>query len=184
MEDKRGLKREHSPFVEGSPPPRDTKTPPLTPSGSPPPPGSLSEVSSHRSRSPIFEQGGPSGKVTVVDLSSSSDEEEPIPDTSHDFEFAQHLYGELNYALLGPPGDGKIIIISNSDEEEEACEETPADAKPAPSATTVKPSTPVASPADVDEDPGATPNDSNDGLALCQDAGKSSSSSREEPNTP
>jgi hypothetical protein len=86
--------------------------------------------------------------------------------------------------FLGPPGDGKIIIISNSDEEEEACEETPADAKPAPSATTVKPSTPVASPADVDEDPGATPNDSNDGLALCQDAGKSSSSSREEPDTP
>jgi hypothetical protein len=65
----------------------------------------------------VFEQGGPSGKAPVVDLSSSLNEEDLIPDTSHDFEFAQCLYGELHRALLGPPGDGKIIILSNSDEE-------------------------------------------------------------------
>jgi hypothetical protein len=55
----------------------------------------------------------------VVDLSSPSDEEEPIHDTSHDFEFAQHLFGELNRDLLGPPGDDKVIIHSDSDKEKE-----------------------------------------------------------------
>jgi hypothetical protein len=52
-----------------------------------------------------------------VDLSSYSDEEDLIPDTSHNFEFAKHLYSELNRVLLGPPGDGKIIMLSDSDEE-------------------------------------------------------------------
>jgi hypothetical protein len=109
--------------------PSDTKTPPSASSGSPLPLRSLSETSSRRSCSPVFEQGGPSKKTLVVDLSSSSDKEDPIPDTSHNFEFAQRLYGELNRSLLGPPGDGKIIIISDSGEEEEACEETDASAK-------------------------------------------------------
>jgi hypothetical protein len=53
-------------------------------------------------------------KAPVVDLSSSSDEENLIPDTSHDFEYTQRLYSELNHALLGPPGDGKIIILSST----------------------------------------------------------------------
>jgi hypothetical protein len=52
----------------------------------------------------------------VVDLSSYSDEEDLIPDTSHNFEFAKHLYSELNRVLLGPP-DGKIIMLSDSNEE-------------------------------------------------------------------
>jgi hypothetical protein len=52
----------------------------------------------------------------VVDPSSYSDEEDLIPNTSHNFEFAKHLYSELNSALLGPPGDG-IIILSDSNEE-------------------------------------------------------------------
>jgi hypothetical protein len=59
----------------------------------------------------------------VVDLSSSSDEEDLIPDTSHDFEFAQRLYGELNCAFLISPGNGKIIILSNSGEEKEEVRE-------------------------------------------------------------
>jgi hypothetical protein len=59
----------------------------------------------------------------VVDLFSSSHEEDPIPDTSHDFEFTQHLYGELNRALLGPPDDGKIIILNDSDKEKEEVHE-------------------------------------------------------------
>jgi hypothetical protein len=59
----------------------------------------------------------------VVDLSSSLDEEDLIPDTSRNFEFAQRLYGELNHALLGPSGDGQIIILSDSDEEKEEVHE-------------------------------------------------------------
>jgi hypothetical protein len=59
----------------------------------------------------------------VVDLFSSSHEEDPIPDTSHDFEFTQHLYGELNRSLLGPPDDGKIIILNDSDKEKEEVHE-------------------------------------------------------------
>jgi hypothetical protein len=54
----------------------------------------------------------------VIDLSSSSDEEDLIADTSHNFEFAQRLYDELNRVVLGPLDDGKIIILSDSDEEE------------------------------------------------------------------
>jgi hypothetical protein len=101
----------------------------------------------------------------VVELSSYSDEEDPIPDTSCNFEFTQRLYDELNRALLGLPGDGKVIIISNSEEEVEAHEETTTEVEATPSAAAEKSSTPSASPADVDEDPGAMPNDSSDGLA-------------------
>jgi hypothetical protein len=57
-------------------------------------------------------------KAPVIDLSSSSDEEDLIAATSHDFEFTQRLFGELNRAVLGPPGDDKVIILSDSDEEE------------------------------------------------------------------
>jgi hypothetical protein len=44
----------------------------------------------------------------MIDLASSSDEEGLIPDASHDFEFVQQLFGELNRDLLGPPGNGKM----------------------------------------------------------------------------
>jgi hypothetical protein len=54
----------------------------------------------------------------VIDLSSSSDEEDLIAATSRDFEFTQRLFGELNRAVLGPPGDDKVIILSDSDKEE------------------------------------------------------------------
>jgi hypothetical protein len=54
----------------------------------------------------------------VINLSSSSDEEDLIAATSHDFELAQRLFGELNHAVLGPPDDGKIIVLSDSNEEE------------------------------------------------------------------
>jgi hypothetical protein len=121
----------------------------------------------------VFEQGGPSKKTPVVDLFSSSDEEDIIPNTSHDFEFTQRLYDELNRALVGPSDDGKIMINSDSNEEEEVHEETITDAKATPSAAVVKPSTLAASPTDVDEDPGAMLNDSND-MSPGQDVGKSS----------
>jgi hypothetical protein len=46
------------------------------------------------------------------------EEEDLITDTSHDSEFTQRLYDELNHAILGPPANGKIIILSDSNEEE------------------------------------------------------------------
>jgi hypothetical protein len=125
MKDKRGIKRSRFPSKEGSPSPSDIKTPPPVPSGSPPPPGSPSEISSRRLCSPVFEQGSqdPSGKASVMDLSSSSDEGDLIADVSRNEEFARRLFGDLNCDVLGPPGDGKIIIFSDSDEEEEEVRE-------------------------------------------------------------
>jgi hypothetical protein len=64
----------------------------------------------------MFEQGGPSEKVPVVDLSSSSDEECLIPDILRDGEFTKKLFGNLNR-------DGKIIILSDPDEKEEEVRE-------------------------------------------------------------
>jgi hypothetical protein len=58
-----------------------------------------------------------------VDLSSSSDEESLIANTSRDEEFAKRLFGDLNRNFLGPPDDGKIITLSDSDEEEEEVHE-------------------------------------------------------------
>jgi hypothetical protein len=52
------------------------------PSMSPPPLGSPSEISSRCPHSLVFEQGGPSGNIPVIDLSSSSNEEDFFVDTS------------------------------------------------------------------------------------------------------
>jgi hypothetical protein len=98
----------------------------------------------------VFEQGGPSRKAPVIDLSSSSDEEDLIAATSHDFEFTQRLFGELNCAVLGPPGDGKIIILIDSDEEE-VCEEKTTDTEYAAASATVNPASTAF--ADVDDAP-------------------------------
>jgi hypothetical protein len=173
MEDKRGTKRPHFPFADGSSSPNDAKTPPPVPSGSPPPPGSMSEITSRHPRSPVFEQGGPSGNIPVIELSSSSDEEDFFTDTSWDAEFTRRLFGDLN--LLGPPSDDKVIVLSDSDEEEEAREETAAGADVA-SSTTLKYSTPAPSIADADEDPGKMQDDNSDDIAPGQDTGKSSGS--------
>jgi hypothetical protein len=69
MEDKRGTKRLCSPSKEGRPSPNGAQTSPLAPTGSPPPPGSPSEISSCCPCSLVFEQGGPSEKAAVIDLS-------------------------------------------------------------------------------------------------------------------
>jgi hypothetical protein len=100
-------------------------------------------------------------------LSSSSDEEDSIADNSHDFEFTQWLYGELNRDLLGPPGDDKVIILSDSNEEkEEVRKEKSAAVNPTSTASAGDTSTPVeksstlaASPANADDDPGVEPNE-------------------------
>jgi hypothetical protein len=120
LENKRSTKRSRSPSAERSPSPSESKTPLLVPSGSPTPPRSPSEISSCRPHSPVFEQGGSSGNVPVIDLSSSSDEQDFIADISWDAEFTRWLFGDLNRDVLGPPGDGKVIILSGSNKEEEA----------------------------------------------------------------
>jgi hypothetical protein len=146
----------------------DTKSPPPAPSGTPSPPGSPAEVCSHRPRSPVLEQGGPSGMAPVVDLSSPQGEENPLNDIACDFEFARCLFSELNHAFLGPPDDDIVIILSDSDEaEKEAREENSGDTKDAAASATINPistasaddistpieksSTPAASPVDSDE---------------------------------
>jgi hypothetical protein len=67
----------------------------------------------------VFEQGSSSGKAAVVNLSSFSDEQDLIPDTSRDEEFVKRLFSDLNRDILRSPGDGKVIILSDSDEKEE-----------------------------------------------------------------
>jgi hypothetical protein len=200
MDDKRCIKQERSPSMEGSPEPSDVKTPPPVPSGASSPPASPSEVASRRPRSPVFKQGGPSEKAPVIDLSSSSDEVDFVANTSRDFEFAQRLYGKLNRGFLGPSGDGKIIIFSDSNKEkEEVREEKSSNPEDAAASTTVnlaltafasdvgapaeKSSTLAASPVDAAKDTGAAPNDSSDGLALGLTMGEGSND-RDEADVP
>jgi hypothetical protein len=148
----------------------DAKTPPPTPSGTPSPLGSLTEVSSCRPHSPVLEQGGPSVMTPVIDLSSSSDEEDFITDTSRDFEFTQRLYGKLNRDLLGLPSNGRVMILCDSDKEKEEASEESAGTEDATASAAVnlvsiasadntgilaeKSSTPATSTADAAEDPG------------------------------
>jgi hypothetical protein len=99
----------------------------------------------------------------VVDLSSASDEGDPILDTSRDFEFTQRLFGELNCSLLGPPGDGKIIILSDSDKEkEEVCEEKSTGAEDATASAAINPAS-TASADDADASAGAKNNSDEQG---------------------
>jgi hypothetical protein len=65
MEGKRGIKRESSNSAVGSHVANDVRTPPSAPSGTQSPPGSPSEVSSHCPCSPVFEQGGPPGRLQL-----------------------------------------------------------------------------------------------------------------------
>jgi hypothetical protein len=76
------------------------------------------------------EHGDPSEEILVVDL--SSDEEDGLPDTSRDEEFARRLFGDLNHGLLGPADDDNVIILSDSEEEEEVHEEDITNAEAAP----------------------------------------------------
>jgi hypothetical protein len=121
----------------------------------------------------VFEQGGPSGNIPVIELSSSSSEEDFFTDTTRDAKFTRWMFGDLNCDLLRPPSDGKVIVLSDSDEEEEADEETTTDVEAAPSAA-VKSSTPASSATDADEDTVKMQDDNNDDLAPGQDIGRSS----------
>jgi hypothetical protein len=112
----------------------------------------------------VFEQAGSSKQVLVVDLSSSSDEEDFIADTSWDAEFARRLFGDLNHDVLGPPDGGKVNILRDSDEEEQMREETAVDTEAVTSAAE-KSSTLAAYAATDDEDSGKMQDDNSDDLA-------------------
>jgi hypothetical protein len=104
----------------------------------------------------------------VIDLSSSSDEEDLIVATSRDFEFAQRLFGELNRAVLGPPSDGNIVIHSDSDEEE-VCEEKTTSTEDVAASAAVNPASTTS--ADVNDAPMGAKNDNSDDQAPDQEAG-------------
>jgi hypothetical protein len=99
---------------------------------------------------------GASRKAPVIDLSSSSDEEDLIATTSRDFEFAQRFYGDLNRVVLGSPGDDKIIVLSDSNEEE-VCEEKTTDTKNAAASAAVNPAATTS--IDTDDGPAGAEND-------------------------
>jgi hypothetical protein len=153
MEDKKNLKRPYSPSNEGSSSPSKASTPPPSRSGSPPPIQSPPETSSHRLCLPPCEQGGPSEPVPIVDLASSSSEEDFFADTSWDEELARKLFGDLNRDILGPPGDGKIIVLSDSDDEDEAHEDAAVNVEVAPPSAVNSADTLTSAP-DADKTPG------------------------------
>jgi hypothetical protein len=103
----------------------------------------------------------------MIDLSSSSDEEDLIAATSHDFELGQRLFSELNRVVLVPPGDGKIIVLSDSDEEE-VCEEKTTDTEDATASAAVNPAS-IAS-TDADDAPVGAKNDNSDDQDTDQEA--------------
>jgi hypothetical protein len=116
----------------------------------------------------MFEQGDPFEKVPVVDLSSSSDEEGLIPDTSRDKEFVKKLFSNLNRSVIGPPDDGKIIILSDFDEEEEVHEEDVANTEATPTSAARTPTSTTFT-TDVDEALKGMQDDNNDDLAPNQE---------------
>jgi hypothetical protein len=162
MEDKKNLKRPRSPSTEGSSSPSKASTPPPSLSGSPPPIQSPPETSSRRLCLLPCELGGPSELVLMVDLASSSGEEDFFTDTSRDEELTRKLFGDLNRDILGPPGDGKIIVLSDSDDEDEVHKDAAVNAEAAPPSAINSPVTP-ASAADADETPDGVQDDNSDG---------------------
>jgi hypothetical protein len=104
--------------------------------------------------------------ASVVDLSSSLDEEGLIPNTLRDEEFASRLFGDLNHYILGPPGDGNVIIHNDFDEEEEEeeREEDAANVKAMPSSAAGIPAS-TTSATDADEDLKGMQDDNSDDLA-------------------
>jgi hypothetical protein len=77
----------------------------------------------------VFKQGNAFGKTPMINLSSSSDEENIIVDTSRNTELTKKFFGNLNCDILRLPGDSKIIILDDSNEENEAQEEKTIDIK-------------------------------------------------------
>jgi hypothetical protein len=158
MEDKKNLKRPRSPSDEGSSSPSKASTPPPSRSGSPPLTQSPPVTSSCRLCLPLCEQGGPSELVLVVNLASSSGEEDSVADTSRDEELTRKLFGDLNRDILGPPGDGKIIVLSDSDDEDGTHEGATINAEATPPSTANSVDSPTSAP-DADDTPDGVPDD-------------------------
>jgi hypothetical protein len=97
----------------------------------------------------VFEQGGPSRNIPVIELYWSSNKEAFFADTAWDVEFARWLLGDLNRDLLRPSSDSKLVVLIDSDEEEEEREVTAVNTDGTSSAT-VKSSTPAPSTVDAD----------------------------------
>jgi hypothetical protein len=162
MEDKKNLKRPRSPSDEGSSSPNKDSTPPPSRSGSPPPTQSPPATSSRRPCLPLCEQGGPSEPVPVVDLASSSSEEDSVADTSRDEELARKLFSDLNRDILWLPGDGKIIVLSDSDDEDETHEGVVVNTEATPPSAANSVDSPTSAP-DADDTPDGVPDDNADG---------------------
>jgi hypothetical protein len=137
MEGKRGIKRERSPSVEGSPATSDAKTPPLAPYGTPSPPGDF-EFAQCLFRELNRDLLGPLSDDKVIILSDSDEEEEEA-----------HKEKSVDVEDAATSSIVNLVSITSADDIG-----TP----------TEKSSTLAASPADTDNDPGVEPNDSSDDL--------------------
>jgi hypothetical protein len=104
----------------------------------------------------------------VIDLSSSSDEEDLITTTSCDFEFAQRFFSELNRVVMESSSDGTIIILSDSDEEE-VREEKTTGTKDAAAFTVVNPTSTAS--ASIDDAHVGAKNDNSDDQGCDQESG-------------
>jgi hypothetical protein len=162
MEDKKNLKCPRSPSDEGSSSPSKASTPPPSRSGSPLLTQSPPATSSRRLCLHLCEQGGPSEPVPVVDLVSSSGEEDSVADTSRDEELARKLFGDLNRDILGPLDDGQIIVLSDSDDEDETHEDAAVNAEAAPPSAANSVDSPTSAP-DADDTLDGVPDDNADG---------------------
>jgi hypothetical protein len=106
-------------------------------------------------------RAGGSGKAPVIDLSLSSDLEDLITATSHDFEFTHRLFGELNRDALGSPDNDKTIILSNFDEEE-VHEEKATNIKDVAASAAVNPASTTFADANADDAPAGAKNVNSD----------------------
>jgi hypothetical protein len=98
----------------------------------------------------------------MVDLASSSGEEDFFADTSRDEELSRKIFGDLNRDILRPLGDGKIIVLSDSDDEDEAHKDAAVNTEAATPSAVNSVVTP-ASASDADETPDGVQDDSSDG---------------------
>jgi hypothetical protein len=112
----------------------------------------------------------------MIDLSSSSDEENFIVDTSRDVELTEKLFGDLNRDILRPPGDGKIIVLDDSDDETEAREENTASIEPTIAPTSTDPA--LSAPTSADDAPAVAKIGNSDDQGPDQEADGSNDSGR------
>jgi hypothetical protein len=116
----------------------------------------------------MFEQGNAFRKTPMIDLSSSSDEENLIVHISRDAELTKKLFADLNCDILGPPGNGKIIVLDDFDEENEAHEEKTAGIESTAASASVDPTS--SAPTSADDAPAGAKIDNSDDQGSDQEA--------------